>query len=102
MCGNKGDKTIGLLNMLFKKRKKEEPEIEPIAEPQPVIEIPTETEIENNKVEFSTTDMNLAFSLQDKFTVKKAFFDKENKGLRTIIFNATKKEVEDFLREGKC
>lgn len=59
-------------------------------------------EDENDKADFITTDDKLAFSLQDKFVVKAVYFDKNNNGFKTFVFNATKKEVETYLKEVKC
>jgi len=73
----------------------------PSVEPQVIISSPTETvelKIENDKaIPFVTINGSLVFSLQDKFDIKSIFFDKNNGGIKTYIFNATEKEVQEYL-----
>jgi hypothetical protein len=78
------------------------PETKPAENNIPPIELKSIIEDENDKEDFTTIDVNLAFSLQDKFTVKAVYFDKHNNGFKTFVFNATNKEIENYLKEVKC
>jgi hypothetical protein len=57
-----------------------------------------EPKIENDRaIPFVTINGSLVFSLQDKFNVTNVYFDKNNGGIKTYVFDATEKEVKDYL-----
>lgn len=63
-----------------------------------VKEIIKSTKLVNKKL-YETTDIKLVEKLQEKFNVKDISVDREVTGESTFTFDATEKEVKEYLKE---